>query len=365
MKNESQFLEASLASVAPFVEQLIICDSGSTDDSPQIAKRFESRVPHFKYFERAWTDHFGDARNDTAAHATQPWILFVDGDETVEPTHWTLIEELIRNPKFVCYSLIQRNYVTAGNIETARPLLGEKPAAIQNFSEPLFFFENHMERLYRRDSGVHYVGRVHESLIPRATELGFTCEKTDIVLHHFGRLKKPGHKYLYYLELSRKKLAEEPKNPASWIEVCVNLMELQQMAEAYEIAKLAVRDFPQESEVYRIAYQAALRCDLFEDAERLIRQYLSFHPNDLFSKSQLTTAMLYQGKFNEVLSLTKEIFQRDPRNFIAHVNCAVIFFEKQDWKNAAHHIFQGLQERPADQFLNDAMNKIPSEFQIR
>lgn len=365
MKNESQFLEASLASVAPFVEQLVICDSGSTDSSPQIAHGFETKVPAFTYTVRPWTDHFGDARNDTAAQATQPWILFVDGDETVEPSHWKLIEELIKNPTTACYSLIQRNYVTGGNIETAQPLHGDKPEPIRHFQEPLFYFENHMERLYRRDAGLHYVGRVHESLIPRATELGLTCEKTDVVLHHYGRLKKPGEKYLYYLELSRKKLAEEPKSAASWIEVCVNLMELQQMPEAYEIAKLAVRDFPQEPEVYRIAYQAALRCDRFEDAEKLIRQYLSFHPQDLFSKSQLTTAMLYQGKFNEVLNLTKEIFQRDPRNFIAHVNCAVIFFEKQDWKNAAHHIFQGLQERPKDQFLNDAMNKIPSEFQIR
>ncbi len=358
-------MEASLASVAPFVEQLVICDSGSTDPSPQIAERFKAQVPDFISFQRPWTDHFGDARNDTAAYATQPWILFVDGDETVEPTHWKLIEELINHPQAACYSLIQRNYVTAGNIETAQPLQGERPQPLRHFQEPLFYFENHMERLYRRDLGIRYVGRVHESLIPSATELGITCEKTAVVLHHYGRLKKPGEKYLYYLELSRKKLAEEPKNPASWIEVCVNLMELQQMSEAYEIAKLAVRDFAQEPEVYRIAYQAALRCDQFEEAEKLIRQYLSFHPHDLFSKVQLTTAMLYQGKFSEVLSLTKEIFQRDPQNFIAHVNCAVIFFEKQDWKNAAHHIFQGLQERPKDQFLNDAMNKIPSEFQIR
>jgi len=365
VKNEAEYLRQSLESVAPFVQEIVVCDSGSTDPSPSIVKDFEKQVPHLIYFERPWNDNFADARNSTAARAQQPWILFVDGDESIEEADWSKIQEVTQRPGASCYSLVQRNYVTSASIETSQPLAGPKPKPLANFQHELFYFENHMERLYHRELGLLYTGRVHESLIPTAQRLGLVCEKTDIILHHYGRLKRPSQKYLYYLELSRAKLADDPKNPAAWVEVCINLMELLQMKEAYEIAKIAVRDFPNEPEIFRVAYQAALRCDAFKEAEDLIRKYLSFYPNDLFSKSQLTTAMLYQGKFSEVLNLSREILSSDPRNFVVHVNCAVIFFEKQDWKNAAHHISQGLKERPTDQFLNDAMNKIPSEFQIR
>lgn len=363
VQNEEEFLDDSIRSVKDFASELVFCDSGSTDKTRIIAESFRSIVPAFQFFERPWTDDYSAARNETAERATHNWVLFIDGDEVLDPAGHEEIERSILQGRIGCYSMIQRNYTLKGDTDNVQ-LATSLPPPIQHRNEKIYYFENYMERLYAKDTGIKYEGRIHESLLPACSRLNVRHQRLPVILHHFGRLKTDvGDKYLYYLTLSRKKLEEEPENPAAWIEVSVNLMELRQFEAAEAMMKEAVKKFPKEPEIYKSAFQAALRSDQWDRAEQWIRHYLSFFPDDLYSKAQLTTALLYQKKFREMISVADEIFGRDPKNFVAHVNCAVVFFEMKDWKNASRHIQTALAERPNDPFLLDAMNKIPSEFQ--
>lgn len=366
VRNEEEFFEESLKSTAPFVDEIIICDSGSTDRTKEIGMNFQKDVPHFRWLERNWNDNFADARNFAASKARNDWILFVDGDEWLEPQAFDEIKGAISQNQIACFSLIQKNYTFDQTTEMSKDTCNPLPPPIAHEKKKMFFIENWMERLYRKNLGLTYEGAIHESLIPSAKKLNLKHERLPVILHHFGRLKKNiGNKYVYYLELTRKKLREQPDDPAAWVEICMTLLELKEFDSAFDFALQATKKFRKEAEIFKVAFQAALRKDEWKIAEDWIRQYLSFYPGDTYSMSQLTTALLYQGKFRDVISVAESIFKKEPENFVTHVNCATIFFEMKDWKNAAQHISIGLKQRPEDKFLNDAMSKLPPSFQIR
>lgn len=78
VKNEAHCLENMLQSVNGYVHELIIVDTGSTDGTQDIARKYTNRV-----YEIGFTD-FGKIRTATAHLSSSPWILMLDADETLE-----------------------------------------------------------------------------------------------------------------------------------------------------------------------------------------------------------------------------------------------------------------------------------------
>jgi tetratricopeptide (TPR) repeat protein len=76
VKNEAQNLDRCLASVKPYVDELIIVDTGSTDETILIAQQYNAKISHFE-----WCDDFSAARNYACSIATGDWILTLDADE--------------------------------------------------------------------------------------------------------------------------------------------------------------------------------------------------------------------------------------------------------------------------------------------
>lgn len=80
VKNESSCLARCLESVRA-ADEIVICDTGSTDDTVDIARRYTDLV--FEDF--AWNDSFCDARNHALAKCSGDWVLSIDADETLAP----------------------------------------------------------------------------------------------------------------------------------------------------------------------------------------------------------------------------------------------------------------------------------------
>lgn len=75
VKNEEALLSKCLDSVKG-VDEIIICDTGSTDKTVEIAKKYTDKVVFFE-----WCDNFAKARNYAKSFATGDWILSIDADE--------------------------------------------------------------------------------------------------------------------------------------------------------------------------------------------------------------------------------------------------------------------------------------------
>ncbi|MFN8080939.1 MAG: glycosyltransferase family 2 protein [Kineosporiaceae bacterium] len=76
VKNEAENLPHILASIAGVVDEVVVYDTGSTDDTVAIARAAGCRV-HLGY----WDDDFSRARNAALELARAEWILVVDGDD--------------------------------------------------------------------------------------------------------------------------------------------------------------------------------------------------------------------------------------------------------------------------------------------
>lgn len=80
VKNEAEQLGRCLASVADLADELLVLDTGSTDDTVAIAKSFGAKVESF-----AWTQNFSEARNAALQFVTGDWVLVLDADEVLVP----------------------------------------------------------------------------------------------------------------------------------------------------------------------------------------------------------------------------------------------------------------------------------------
>ncbi|WP_052356823.1 glycosyltransferase [[Clostridium] dakarense] len=80
VKNEEKYLDKTLNALIPLMEdinsELIILDTGSTDSSVDIAKKYTDKV-HFSN----WNNDFAHMRNISISYAKGDWILILDADE--------------------------------------------------------------------------------------------------------------------------------------------------------------------------------------------------------------------------------------------------------------------------------------------
>jgi len=79
VKNEEKVLARCLDSLKGLYEELIIVDTGSSDSTKEIAKRYTDKIYDF-----AWTGSFSDARNYSFSKATMEYIYSADADEVLD-----------------------------------------------------------------------------------------------------------------------------------------------------------------------------------------------------------------------------------------------------------------------------------------
>lgn len=138
VRNEAATLGRCLASVRDAVDDLVVVDTGSKDETIEIARSFEARVARFD-----WVDDFAQARQFALDQARADWILWLDADDVVE------------------------------GADRIRPAVGAASEAAAGFSwryvtardgqgRPTCTFWR--ERCVRRGRGFHWQGRVHEVL---------------------------------------------------------------------------------------------------------------------------------------------------------------------------------------------------------
>lgn len=78
VKNEADVLARCLESVKDIVDEIIIVDTGSTDNTREIAQKYTDKTFNFK-----WIDDFSAARNYAYSKATKDYIFWLDADDII------------------------------------------------------------------------------------------------------------------------------------------------------------------------------------------------------------------------------------------------------------------------------------------
>jgi tetratricopeptide (TPR) repeat protein len=166
VKNEAALLPRCLASVVDVVDELVVVDTGSTDDTRSIAANFGARVSTF-----AWCDDFAAARNASLALATGDWVLVLDADEVLAPGGGAAITHAIAEADAVGHAgmtVLLDSVTRVGGelITTTLPLL----------------------RLLRNRPQVRFAGRVHEQASASILANGWTIGASTARIVHDGYL---------------------------------------------------------------------------------------------------------------------------------------------------------------------------------
>lgn len=81
VKNESNNIERCLNSIKDVVDEIIVVDTGSTDNTVELVKQHDK----VKLYHHKWRNDFSEARNYSISKSTCDKILIIDADEEIDP----------------------------------------------------------------------------------------------------------------------------------------------------------------------------------------------------------------------------------------------------------------------------------------
>ena len=311
-RNEDHQIAKAINSVLPIVDEVIVVDTGSVDDTVKLAESLGAKVN----FHR-WNDNFSQARNASLKYASKDWILVLDADETVSYQDLFYIKELICcNKECWGFTLDQRDYF---NHRVHRGI-DTKNDYYEESKQFKCYRAQRICRLFRNSEKIYFSYPVYE-IVEESIKLngGEFCY-SDIAIHHYGRLIESGKlldKRKYYIRILKEHLNGDESDRRKAV-YCANISRaysfLGEHQEGLKYLKRAVEYSPESSFIYvdlgtnammrhefseaigwlEKAFSLDKRCSeshflkaqcyyvlgLFEESREAIEIFLKSHPDD-------------------------------------------------------------------------------------
>lgn len=221
VKNGGKDLRPCLESVRSIVDQIIIADTGSTDDTVAIASEFGAII-----VSHPWQDHYAEARNAALAPITADWVLVLDADEELSAEAARAIPQLLQNTAADIggYRLTIRNYVKTRFTSVLGTLSRDNHDNVERAKAAPAYADHRLCRLFRRHPRIYYHCRVHEVVEHQVAGAGFRLIDSGLRILHFGHLAETAGyqgKYDYYRRILKQAVAETPDYPHLWLQLAI------------------------------------------------------------------------------------------------------------------------------------------------
>ena len=174
VKNEEKLLLRCLNSVKEFVDEIVIVDTGSTDNTKQIALDFGCKV-----FDFEWCDDFSSARNFAFSKATGNYLLWLDADDVVP-------EDTLKQLIQIKHNLSKDTYMMKYDVA---------------FCCGKTTFSYYRERILKNCGSAHWQGNVHECIVPFGEVEYLNCS----IEHRKINFKKSNRNLIIYNKLKKQR----------------------------------------------------------------------------------------------------------------------------------------------------------------
>jgi len=276
VKNEDAVLEKCLNSIKDFVDEIVVVDTGSTDNTVKIAEQYTDKI-----FFHPWENSFSKARNQSISHATGDWIFIIDADE-----------ELIDG----CGPMIRQAVSKATDTDSF--LVN----TISTYDKGRKRSRHNLERLYRNNGIIRYEGIVHNRLV------GATCIKASkIEIRHYGydlEEKKAYEKFIRTTDLLKKDIEENPGNPVPHHYLGISYLSQGMKEEALKESVLAIE---------------------------LANQQNNHNPIYLWTHHNAAISFYLLGNLEKAEFYSEEAIKRYPDHIDSYYTLTIISGEKKQW----------------------------------
>ncbi|WP_235319737.1 glycosyltransferase [Pectobacterium fontis] len=146
VKNEALHLGNTLKEIVKYFDDIVIIDTGSTDETKSIAKHFTENVYDFE-----WISDFSAARNYSLQFAKNDWILVIDADEVINNFNMAVLTDLMNS-----------HPTQIGTVEIASIINDES-------TEETNLIQERISRLFNKKY-YEFFGIIHEQICEKNTE---------------------------------------------------------------------------------------------------------------------------------------------------------------------------------------------------
>jgi glycosyltransferase involved in cell wall biosynthesis len=165
VKNEADNIGKCLNSLKDISNEIIVVDTGSTDNTVEIAQSYGAKVYYYQ-----WDENFSNAKNYALDRATGDWIIFLDADEYFEANTQKHLHSALKHisPNKKIDAILCK--IINIEVKTGRAIS-----------------ENPTIRIFRGKSGIRYDGAIHEQPLKYGKTL-ISANITDVsfVIYHTG-----------------------------------------------------------------------------------------------------------------------------------------------------------------------------------
>ena len=211
MRDEAKLLPRCLSSVMGLVDEIIIVDTGSRDNSINVAKTYGAQV-----LQDPWQDDFARPRNIGIEKARGDYIFIMDPDEVISKESHNDLKWLTRIKQVDAFWLTTLNYGAFQNEWNYRSL--------EKGKDPMGVFRGYIPstktRFFKNGLGIRFEGCYHELVDYYLIRKKLVIAKSEIPIHHWAHEINQATtqaKKDFYLKLGEKKVQEWPEHgQARW-----------------------------------------------------------------------------------------------------------------------------------------------------
>lgn len=192
VRDNEETIEACLDSIYPWVDEIIIVDTGSRDRTPEICRRFGARM-----FDFPWCDDFSAARNVSVEPARGEWIFWMDSDDVIDQEQGKKLRQLVYGAHADdCLGYVMQVHC-----------LSDEPGQVT--------IVDHV-KVFRNRAELRFEHRIHEQILPAIRRVGGLVAFTDIHVLHSGSRQTPEtrqRKLERDFRILKLDLSERPDHP--------------------------------------------------------------------------------------------------------------------------------------------------------
>ena len=300
VKDGAATLERCLRSAAAVVDRIVIGDTGSTDDSAAIARRYGAEV-----IAVPWEQDFAHARNVVLQHGQCDWALVLDADEMLDGRAATAIEGLIARQTVAAYDIWRWNYVRESHIRSGDQAPKANPGIVEASRPFPAYVLSLNTRLFRRHPEIYFEGCVHETVVGRLEKFRLPrAQASAFVIHHLGQgedsTETRQRKNELYQELGLKKLQANPTDPRASYELGLGELEhYRRPAEALQYFERACELDPKFAPAWLYAGICLVRLNRLSEAKERLSKARRLGPRTAVLEEAFGDACFHSGHYEQ------------------------------------------------------------------